>query len=1340
MAIDFTGRALQAPRIATANARTTEEPSSGVPRVIVPCPGTGPALVDAYADQYVSSVLDGPGGTVEYLVWAASTTNLATVEDPDWWIAGAGVLSETTPNRILVSDAGGRDIAGFLALVVARGDVSTYDDAGWIDSENPSLGRKGSNPYPFITLLAPQGAVRDVLDLSGSQLDPFGGILSASRGDQVIEARYYLAGPSFWWTRNDRQVTRFGWDARVGRWVPRKASPIANLGKVQAAGGSFTLVPPPAGISIGEYLPGDRAIPDSKAMLRAGDTPGASSDPIAQASTGTPPWGGILVVADSAVAGHVFAPGEAGILGAVQGTLVLNPLYAQTIAGRDLWYAPNVFSDKSDGILGPVGETLYMAPIPLTTEGPLLRLGSRRYLDVILADDDDTMAGWGNPAEGSAYVSAASGRIRLSPLDEAKANPADPSFDAAMYGEVLVCDGLALCPRPQPLRKPTKLIRGDGLAGSVGETLYLPDATIFPSSYVGADAYRGLGTSGMVDVPDGTGSLYASPGSAAPARPGGDTTGATVTGRIRRSSDGVGDSLLFTKRGAFADLVEHVSASTVPSKGIPQGTAHVILPKTGVLGSRIVLGKADIAKAKGLPAWFLQTSLTPSFWTARARLVSRFKGPYALDGTEKLYFHTNGLSFTWAASSLVVPGQISYSANNVAASINAIAIGAASTQDGHLVVKGTVSVSIDWGPSGFSDLSGCARLGLNPGWKAVEGIGCWLPDTGVSLGLFRTPVNIDRSNEVPDVVSTSRVDSIVLQDPTLPIPHLYLERVPLQDQIGFDKGLFFRLVAAGGDGDEVSSSARDLRNWQDVIYRFASGRFDWIVSGTAGGLVSKPTVALDLGTAGVVPETLDGIGGSLRVAETGGAYALQTSGSDFLLDGDRGVASLVSRRGGLVTPGFQGSFSGGVFHDGNFDWSALGVQLGWRLKIGGRSYLVTAFAEGDFVVSPAPADDPGPFEWQLYRGLPDSVYDPSVLADASWVPFSHLSAEPFRALLSSPVGAVPASAGAQESSRLRANLTGAIASNREMVLSIGLDPVIPSLALVPLTSLDLGVLANGSLHVPLVAPRFATGAFSLRIGAVRHIVTLVSSLSPGDPLTIECETGAGLLKFPSALLASYAGASVQYVEEFLDPSLLGSSSCEVKLGSGLLNLPVSAMAHAGMMAFLTETLVLEGGKDGSVAPLTGSLALRHPMSTGQVLTLSYWKADENGRKEGAPIVEILSSWVREESAVQGPGNWFFNGAGRILDTGISPSVRVGPIVLEPSQFELTWPSTPTGQAVIRILGSQPQAGVVPKVGYAILDAAGGELAYQASNRPLYRPPFFVKSGTSIIPFWGEPPR
>ena len=134
-------RKIFATRIATANARTTEEPSSGVPRVIVPCPGTGPALVDAYADQYVSSVLDGPGGTVEYLVWAASTTNLATVEDPDWWIAGAGVLSETTPNRILVSDAGGRDIAGFLALVVARGDVSTYDDAGWIDSENPSLGR-----------------------------------------------------------------------------------------------------------------------------------------------------------------------------------------------------------------------------------------------------------------------------------------------------------------------------------------------------------------------------------------------------------------------------------------------------------------------------------------------------------------------------------------------------------------------------------------------------------------------------------------------------------------------------------------------------------------------------------------------------------------------------------------------------------------------------------------------------------------------------------------------------------------------------------------------------------------------------------------------------------------------------------------------------------------------------------------------------------------------------------------------------------------------------------------------------------------------------------------------
>jgi len=139
--------------------------------------------------------------------------------------------------HLVVTDEGNRSLSRILAVVVARGDQD-YDDDGWIDPDdvNPAnhpggQPRKGNAPYVTLYFEADeQSPTLGMAYLTDVQQTALAGGLSLRRGDYVVAVHYTLASSRFWWTRNDRYETRFGWDGQARRWAPYKGTAVKNLG------------------------------------------------------------------------------------------------------------------------------------------------------------------------------------------------------------------------------------------------------------------------------------------------------------------------------------------------------------------------------------------------------------------------------------------------------------------------------------------------------------------------------------------------------------------------------------------------------------------------------------------------------------------------------------------------------------------------------------------------------------------------------------------------------------------------------------------------------------------------------------------------------------------------------------------------------------------------------------------------------------------------------------------------------------------------------------------------------------------------------------------------------
>jgi hypothetical protein len=1434
MGFDFSGHVLRAPRVAPGNSQSTNEVQNGVVRVveevpqgtpIVVAPGSppqgaidgydlvAPPLVDVRADQYRAAILDAPGTTpVEYCIWAQNASNLALTGSSSWTTSeGEGkittngslsVLNTETGEQvagsatIVVSDNGFRTIGSIAAVVVARGDTE-YDDGGWVDADDFTQGRAGSTPYEVILPGAgDQNVLAGIVSLvdanltlnagtgvyeqggGGAQvLVGLDGGLSVLRGDTIVEVHYSLASSRFWWTRNDRYQKRFGWNDKVQRWEPYKGGAVSSLGLLKFDE-TYTLTPRPKGLVVGSALPGDGATADAYCMIRVGSAPGA----VTSLPVGTGTLGGfddgVIVLSDRDVDIYDFTatPKYAAVVGQTSGVLKFNPAFTEQHAGKQVWYAARDFATDADGVVGDIRgsdkDPLYISPIPAPTDFPLISLGSRSYQFPVVVDTEAELPDGNSIPSGVIYVAASTGRVVLSQEDIAKTDPNSPSFDKHYLGEVLLYSGVSLSGFPQTVKAPVALtqVTANGLT-----KYFVPDAEALVSDFVTPNLTRGLGISGILNRPDGTGVVPTNPAADVPIRPGGDNLGDVNDGRVREVSDGISDTIVFTRKKALSVVVVDKETDIPSVSRIPDGTCYVTRENVtydgSPRGSRVVWGRND-AKVFGTDTvYFLQADFLPSVMTQKARIFSKTRFVFRFPEQVALYFAIDGVGMTWLSTNLNDTSK-AYTPEEVAADINAF-IGAnpgrAYALSGSVVIEAedpdTGTVEIGWGGA-TKDLSGSALLGFLPGWRVRGGSVNWLPDSGISFGMYRSPVNPDRTKESPDFKAVHRLNDETLTESIPAVPFQFFDAPPLQDIAGYADGVFFNIKTLVDGPDGAVFVDKNLEHYKDIVHRFGENKFVWVAADSNTAKVEKAVSTLGFGISGIVPESLlgaPGIGGGLYVSEDGGGFEFQDPDRDILLpgDGDQGIAVLIRRFGDLVTFGGRGSLTAGsdIFTDPNasftdasdeqaqdsfgnllFDTEGDPVflpvaQEGQRLKVGSDSYLVTeVISDTQLRISPTPlVSTERASTWELFQGFTSDVYDPGIVADQVYKQFSHLPEEPMKVRVLSKLGATPLNATAQAANRLRADMEKAISRERVISLRYGLAASTASntASMVALQKVELGSIANNVLYVPTTTgDRFDNTRFQLLIGRDTYVPVKVASFS-ADPATVEYLETDGLLKFSSALLSNYGGSVVHYAETFLDPTELDTLVVEYDPETGDLNLSAADMAAAaGETAWFVEQMITEEELDVSISPLAGSAGFQEPIKAFQAVEFEYDLADDEGRRvTSTPQTEFLPVIVRDEEATRVDDRIFtYNVTGREMDLRLEPTVRVGATIQNFGTIvdcAILPPRDGSGQGEIRFLNKTIPSHVKVYVTFASFEANGGERSYTASNRPLYRPPFFI---------------
>jgi len=1373
MGFDFTGFVLRAPRTAPANATTTDEASNGVDRDFKPLSGDyvlpSPDLVELSADQYRAAVLLRPDdGQTEYLVWAANTADLrdagefvvsdATVSFPQGDLV---VLVADNPfgasgsNSSIIIDDANRTIVSVVSLVVRRGDTG---------EEVQLVGHGDFDPVSGVF------TITDPVTLA-----TLGGGVSSQRGDRATDTDYTISPPAFWWSRNDRYENRFKWDGRVQRWRPLRGTPPRDLG-VLLVDGSYVLAPAPSHVILGDFLPGDSSAPDSYSMVRIGTRPDASSIPVAQ-PVGVSGFGGIKVVTDDEAEEFDFStdPTLAGIVGQASGQLVWNPAFVDTFAGQRIFYSYRGFVDQDEiEPLGPLEDAnlrlLFLSPIPGPTEYPFVRIGSRQPLDALLVETETALAAL-VVQEHQVGVAASTGRLKFSDVDLARADPDSPDFDVSFLGALVFYDGVSLTQRPVPLRRPVQLVDSGGMPTVVSgkdHQIFVPDAVPTPSP----------GTSGVLFLADGTGAVpntSTDPG----VRPG------NGSGLVRQVT-GPWDLVLFTDNGQIKTIIVFDDDDERPRFRfrIPRGTAYLDR-REGAGGSEVILGREDLQRFDGHPLFFLQSGAQPSVWAREARMWSRVRDQFVLVGDEVFVVNINGATSTWDAS--LDPGGVStsvggtFTAEQIAQSLAAVLAGGTAVAVNGRVAIQTASmadqafygeIEIGLGP-GIRDLSGPSALGFLPGWKiriasavAVDPPPdiVWLPDNGTTLGVFRSPFNLDGSkDDVADVGHVDRFEDVVLTPSISQSPVVLLDRPPLEDVAGYDEGIFFRLQ------DGLVSLL--LENYDEVFYQFGEEKFSWADEHTENQTLLQPTNNLFLGQTGVIPSSFRLPGKGLSISVAGQPLEPQTLEEDFILpdDGAPGIALLIDTVGALVQLGGRGTFAQGgtTFSDSSpdIDFVALGVKAGYQLKI------TQGDAQGTYVVAqdatlsnqlvvrqPFPVSG-GPVPWELYDGVTAEQFDPGIVADTQYVQFNHLPEDPFKVRVLSPLGDVPANQAAQDQTRLVAVLGDAIASGRQINVRFGQDPGSADAAMVQLQQVNLGQIVNSALFVPSPASeRFANDNFSVRVGAKTYTFADGNLVKVPGPVTfplvgdiIEVQIGDGLLNFGDQVFAQFDGQDVIYVEDFLTPNLspveLPVGKVEYRLSDGALNFSAPDMAaHGGSEAFLVEQMVATGGRDYTVNPIQGSFLFTTPLREFQVVEAQYFRAESGTgslflepNDPGDPtkgthpveVIEQLPLFVQLDPATpEGTGDvarWRFNPTDRTLRDDIEPVFYVGSTIYNVGSSPVATFDFENSVAILEL--PVPHISVV-RITYAVLEAFGGEQTYTVSQPPVYRPPFRIEANRS----------
>jgi hypothetical protein len=1347
MGFDFDGYVLRPPRVATGNAQSTGEATSGVDRDHKNLTGFTAGLAptgrppEPFADAYRAAVLLRSDAGAEYLLWAANNGSLTTVETPDYAVAGhthfVTVVAGSLPappfadgaDTFIVKDAGNRSIHSVTLLLIKRGDTSALVSATFTS----------------------QDMVSGKVVLDATTLTALGGGFSEERGDTLSSVAYVLARVRFWWTRNDPTFARFGWDGQSGRWAPLKGQPVLNLGPL-VADTTYTLAPKPSRFSVGDFLPSNPANADEYALVRVGMTPDATS---------VVPLVEVVADADAATSPYPFSgPSPDAIVGVTSGKLQFNPAFIDFNAGQTVWYNGETFVAGSTGKLGPLttanADSLFLCPVPSPTDRPLVRLGFRTHLTPVACDTDADLPAPSGLASGSFAWSRTTGKLVFAQDDVDRATPGATGYELPYLETQVFFDGVALNTQPLPTKDPVQLVDSTGTPTTVTLTgdLFVPLAEPVPFP----------GVSGVRYTPNGTGMTPDLSGGNPTTRVNGDDSGLT------RTVGGIGDTFLFTPERALETL--EVVEYDEDLKKLP----FTMRKTLGQVARQAVTGTLSRAQFKrvglaGEKVYFMQADVTPAVYAEEARVYSRYAEPFTLTATDTMRFAIDGVVVTWTSS---LTGD-TLTAAQVAADIQAATTAAGSTGTA-TAVRGRVVLSsasltggmveVGWNADP-DNLTGQAALGFLPGWK-VDLSGTtyrWLPDNGASFGVYRSPLNLDSTGSEPDFTATGRFTNKVVTENIPGSPTFLVNLPPLLDIPGFAPDIHYVTTAL--------LNIERLENYDQLLYEFDLGRFAWLETYTSGTLsVQSPTALLALGHTSVIPETLDpsamldaDFGLQLRLP--GGVYTPLVEGTDFLFpdNGEAGQVALATPVSPEVAQGAAGFFAAGSveFSDLNVsDWSTVlgtatpeGYRLALRNGDARGSYVVAGIDPGDpsvlllssevpFPVGAGPAEGLPFVSWEVFSGYPTSVYDPAIVADVQLVPFVYLSDEVFSLRLLSPLGPVVSGG----TGLFAAYLADALASDRGVSLRFGVGHTDPTATLTFIQQgLGLGVLAASGLKVPTTSPHFLTGAFRLRIGGTPYAGAMLVGVSSFPPSPILGDVAyyglpasgiEGQLRFGTTTLLDNAGTMVVF-DEVLDDTVdipAGAAQADPSTGKVVIS-GADAASYAGSTLYLVEQTVL--GTDTQVSPLTGGVFFLAPLREGQVVEARYYQANTDGTVVvddagvPVPIVEYLSNIVRLEVATAvTTTEYAFNPSGKTVDTAFPVSVWVGPNL---QNYAGKSDVSVSGSMLLFSTAVDPAKQV--RLNYAVLEASGGEQTYSTSVTPVYRPPFYLTAGQDTFTVEGD---
>ena len=1337
----FSGHVLRPVRSAPSNSPTTADPVNGVvPRVEFKEPfgggmsigGGGMSIggggipfslpseipVETYRDMYRVAVLANDEEE-EYLVWAANSSNLAVREGQQVTNGTARILSgdltvgafEDGTDRIVVTDDGNRDILDIVSITYVAGDDITQTP---ITTTNVSL-----------------TVVKGIVQIT----DP-GDYLSVSRGDRVTGVVYTLAAARFWWTKNDSYQTRFAWDGGLQRWSPISGSSVSRIGTVES-GSTHKLSPKPVGLSVGDFLPGDGSNSDSYAMIRVGYAPNTTAFSLGPGLTisGTP-FDGVKIVVDSDVGSYDFsldAPQAAAVVGVSNGTLAFNPLFVALTAGLPVWYSPLVFQQDSTGEVGSLADAalqdFFIAPAPGPTERPIITIGNRDPLVATTLDTDALLDAF-TPSEGEVGVSRSTGRIKLSNADIQKAVTGtravpNPSFELPYYGAAVYYRGVTGNSIPQPVKREV------ALTDNVGAPIVDPDPNT--DFYLPpAESGYPLGSSGVIEIPDGTGAVPNT--STAPnVRP-------NESGLVR-SVETLGDLILFGEGGAVerVNVVDYVN--DVPSrKKISNGEAYIAREGTS-FRSLVRINRRDLkTKFATGSVYCRQADFTPASYSESPTVWSRRRFSYTLVGVERLHLRVDGVSdVSWSASTL---GAGTFTAAQIAADMNVQFAGAltVTVSSGHIGITAPTSVEVLHGrysPVLSIDLSGAEVLGFLPGWYAeAAGLGDaddlnWNPDNGAAIGMFRSVVNLDRTKETADFQTVGRFEDILVENINQS-PVQFLDLVPLEDRVGFDEGVFFTVR----DGLVET----ELDPFTGVLHDFGQRRFSYLEEGTATAAVTAATAALPFGRQQVVGESLSHVvDGVFNVTRDGTAIeALEAE--DFILDESTGTAQLVEPVRPLRLRSSRGEFllaSPNLLTDPTQNLLTDGIETDYRLKVTTSDavgwYVIDALTPTSMTLKPAlPLEaDTTLISYEIYEAPEDTEYDQGIIADVLFGQWTHLPDEVFEIRTLQEIGTVGGS--------LISNPARPLENGNTMFVRFGLSVGDPEASITVLRRQTLGTIASEGLSVP--SWHVAADNFDLRVGRDLFTPVDVVAFSP-DPATVEHRTTDGALKFGSALLSDYEASSVSYVETFRDAVDIASGTAQLDPVTGEIRLSQSdAVSYAGN-SVLFGNLLKTDGSDSFISPLSGSIGLAFPALDGQILEVHYFVADDSGNKavdddgNEIEVTEQLPLFVRLEDATRISDTVYsFNPAGKTLFTNIEPVVYIGSTQ---ANYVDTSPTAEVNFATSTItFGTAIDPAEEVTISYAVLEASGGETSYSTSQRPVWRPPFFLEGPTSSFTLDGS---